>query len=225
MTSKLNRLTDSLGYQFKDQGLLQTALTHRSHTEANNERLEFLGDSILNFLVAEQLYQLFPQASEGELSRMRAQLVKGKTLASIARQFQLGEYLRLGPGEMKSGGHRRDSILADAVEALLGAIYLEAGLQQCRELLPQWLGQRLQQVQPGEASKDAKTRLQEWLQARKRELPVYQLTETLGSEHQQQFVVNCQLAGIQRGFSGSGSNRRAAEQDAAAAALQFLENA
>ena len=224
MAASRHRLEQALGHTFTRTQLFEQALTHRSSTGSNNERLEFLGDSLVNFLVAEWLYQQFPAASEGELSRMRAQLVKGKTLAAIGRAFGLGDYLNLGPGEMKSGGSRRDSILADAVEALAAAVYLDAGIDTLRPLLLAWYGERLQQVKPGEASKDAKTRLQEWLQGRRRCLPRYTLVTTRGSEHAQQFEIACEVEGVNKIFSGRGSSRRAAEQAAADEALAFLEN-
>jgi ribonuclease III len=212
-----------LGYSFNDPALVEQALTHRSFGGAHNERLEFLGDSILNFLIAEALFQRFPNTREGELTRMRASLVKGETLAAIAREYQLGDALRLGSGEMKSGGWRRDSILSDALEALIGAIYLDGGLAACRERLLIWFGDRLQQVAPGEINKDAKTRLQELLQARAQALPVYHLQATHGEAHNQQFEMICQIPSIAERFQGKGSSRRVAEQAAAQAALDYLE--
>ncbi len=216
-------LLRKLGYPFKDLALLKLALSHRSVGAENNERLEFLGDSIVNFLMAEALYQQFPDAREGDLSRMRAELVKGKTLAAIAREFDIGDCLHLGPGEMKSGGHRRESILADAVEALIGAIYLEGGMEACREYVVPWFADRLASISPTVSIKDAKTQLQEWLQGRKRALPVYQLVATRGSDHAQQFEVHCQVDKIAKPFVGVGSSRRGAEQEAAAQALAFLQ--
>ena len=211
-----------LGYSFNDPTLAEQALTHRSFGGVHNERLEFLGDSILDFLIAEALYRRFPNTREGELTRMRASLVKGETLAAIARDFQLGDALRLGSGEMKSGGWRRDSILADALEALIGAIYLDGGLDACRERLLIWFGDRLQQVAPGEINKDAKTRLQEMLQARGQALPVYHVQATHGEAHNQQFDMICQIPSIDERFPGQGSSRRVAEQMAAQAALDYL---
>lgn len=212
-----------LGHEFAAMELVSQALTHRSHAALNNERLEFLGDSIVNFIVAEALFQRFPAATEGEMSRMRARLVRGETLAAIARELALGDCIKLGPGEMKSGGHRRDSILADALEALIGALYLDAGLDRCRERVLAWYGARLDAIAPGEVNKDPKTRLQELLQGRRQPLPVYTLAETSGEAHNQTFVVTCALPGSATTFTGHGSSRRHAEQAAAAAALESLE--
>lgn len=218
----LRQLGRRLGHEFGDAALLQRALTHRSHGSGHNERLEFLGDSLLNFLVADALFQRFPGVREGDLSRMRARLVKGETLAEIAREFRLGEHLNLGPGEMKSGGHRRDSILADAVEAVIAAIYLDAGLPACRERVLAWFSPRLEAVTPGEVNKDPKTRLQELLQARQQPLPVYHLVDTLGEAHNQQFAVECEVAALGCRFGGSGGSRRSAEQAAAQLAIDAL---
>ncbi len=219
----VSSLSKALGYEFKDSALLALALTHRSYGSSNNERLEFLGDAILNLSIAEALYQQFPASREGDLSRMRSQLVKGATLAELAREFNLGEHLNLGSGEMKSGGHRRDSILADTVEALIAAIYFDAGMEVCRQQVLQWYASRLQAINPQTSSKDAKTSLQEYLQARKQPLPSYQLVRTTGSEHQQQFEVACVVALLEDVVPGVGSNRRSAEQAAAASAIQQLQ--
>ena len=173
MNDKLNRLASLLGHQFADADLLKRAITHRSAGSRHNERLEFLGDSILSLVIAETLYQRFPDVSEGDMSRMRATLVREKTLAELAREFDLGEYLILGPGELKSGGFRRESILADTVEAIIGAIYLDAGMDVIRQLLLNWYAQRLEEIRPGAEQKDPKTRLQEFLQGRRRPLPSY----------------------------------------------------
>src|SRR5690606_2574213 len=212
-----------LGHEFRNPRLAEQALTHRSFSADHNERLEFLGDSILNFVIAEALYERFPAAPEGELSRMRARLVKGETLADIARGFQLGDSLNLGSGEMKSGGHRRESILADAMEALIGAIYLDAGLDVCRLRVHEWFSARLVQLVPGDRNKDPKTLLQEMLQARAQPLPLYRLLETTGAEHQQQFQVVCEIAALTEPFTGRGGTRRAAEQAAAEQAIAKLE--
>jgi ribonuclease-3 len=212
-----------LGYQFTDGALAEQALTHRSFGGSHNERFEFLGDAIVNFIVAEALFTHFPTTREGDLTRMRASLIRGQTLAEIARELQLGDFLRLGSGEMKSGGHRGETILADALEALIAAIYLDGGLDVCRERVVAWFGARLQQVTPGETSKDPKTRLQEWLQGRAKALPVYTLIETQGEAHNQHFTIECRIPSVNEQFSGSGSSRRIAEQIAAAAALEFLE--
>ena len=215
-------LQQALGHEFADPELLVMALTHRSAGSKNNERLEFLGDSIINHIVADALYQRFPRAREGDLSRMRASLVKGDTLAELARELQLGEYLLLGPGERKSGGYRRSSILADTLEALAGAIVLDAGYERCRDCVLRWFGTRLDQLAAGAVDKDAKTRLQEYLQGRGNPLPEYDLVAVEGDDHDQQFSVACRLSRPQLVVQGSGSSRRKAEQAAARDALQRL---
>ncbi|HET8709835.1 MAG TPA: ribonuclease III [Spongiibacteraceae bacterium] len=212
-----------LGHSFQTIALAEQAFTHRSYGACHNERLEFLGDSIVNFVIAEALFERFPTTREGELTRMRATLIRTETLAAIARELELGDAIRLGSGEMKSGGKRRESILADTLEALIGAIYLDAGADVCRQRVLAWFDQRLQQIAPGESHKDPKTRLQEWLQARKRDLPVYTLAATHGEEHNQQFDVICSIPSVPQQFTGSGSSRRAAEQMAAQNAVEFLE--
>lgn len=216
-------LLHRLGHEFQNWELAERALTHRSYSIDHNERLEFLGDSILNFIIAEVLYERFPRAAEGDLSRMRSRLVKGETLADIARGFQLGDSLKLGAGELKSGGHRRESILANVVEALIGAIYLDAGLDACRLRVLAWYSARLSQLTPGDLNKDAKTRLQEMLQARAQPLPVYRLVETSGADHRQQFHIACEIAVLPDPFLGRGSSRRAAEQAAAELAINRLQ--
>jgi ribonuclease-3 len=219
----LDRLQSRLGYQFSDTGLLLQALTHRSaHRRDNNERLEFLGDALLGQIVASWLFQAFPEASEGQLTRMRASLVREKTLAELGRELGVGEFLVLGGGELKSGGFRRASILADAVEALIGAMQLDGGEQVCRRTVLDWFGQRLDKVSP-DLIKDPKTRLQEWLQARRRGLPRYQVMDVRGQAPNQEFDVTCYLAeDTQETFSATGSSRRKAEQAAALAALEWL---
>ena len=217
----LQRLGNRLGYQFARAELLTLALTHRSHGSRNNERLEFLGDSILGFTISAALFEKFPEGREGQMSRLRAQLVSGETLAKVARELELGECLRLGEGEMKSGGHRRASILADAVEAIIGAIYLDAGLEAARERVLAWFGPRLQQLSL-EIAKDPKTRLQEWLQARQKPLPEYKVVEIAGEEHSQQFVVECRVHGLDKPVRGTAGNRRAAEKAAATEAYARL---
>tara|TARA_R110002072_G_scaffold43340_15_gene121838 strand:+ start:5513 stop:6193 length:681 start_codon:yes stop_codon:yes gene_type:complete len=216
------RLQKTLGYQFGNPELLQLALTHCSAGSQNNERLEFLGDSILNHIVAEALYSRFPSASEGEMSRMRASLVKGDTLAEIAGELGLGDYLVLGAGERKSGGHRRTSILADALEAVAGAILLDSDVAHCRRSVLAWLDSRLQLLSLSAVGKDAKTRLQELLQGRNFPLPEYELLSVQGSDHDQQFHVACRVKKPQLSVEGSGSSRRKAEQSAASAALEML---
>ncbi len=218
------RLERALGYQFSDPELLALALTHRSAGGRNNERLEFLGDSIVNHVVAEALYNQFPKAREGDMSRMRASLVKGDTLAEIARELGLGEYLNLGPGERKSGGHRRGSILADALEAVAGAILLDSDVEACRSVVLTWFGERLQQLTTQAAEKDAKTQLQEYLQGRRCPLPEYDLLGVLGEDHQQQFHVACRLSKPVLVVEGAGSSRRKAEQAAARIALERLQS-
>jgi len=218
----LSRLERQLGYTFQDQALLTLALTHRSFAGRNNERLEFLGDAILNFVAGEALYQRFPQAREGQLSRLRARLVKGETLAILARGFELGEYLRLGSGELKSGGFRRESILADALEALIGAIYLDAGMDMARERVLAWLTQELDSLTLVDTNKDPKTRLQEFLQSRASELPCYEVVDIQGEPHCRTFFVQCTVDLLNEKTQGQGASRRIAEQVAAAAALVAL---
>ena len=218
----LDKLKARLGYQFTDAALLARALRHRSAGRDNNERLEFLGDAVLGFIIADFLSNQFPAATEGELSRIRAALVQQATLAAIARELQLGESLILGPGELKSGGAKRDSILADALEALICAIYLDAGLERCRELVQSWFAPRLADHQRPEAGKDPKTRLQELVQARKLALPVYEILEVSGREHEQLFRVACRVALLDAPVEGSGHSRKLAEQNAAEAALSAL---
>jgi ribonuclease-3 len=216
-------LQRTLGYAFKDASYLELALTHRSKSSNNNERLEFLGDAILGFVVADMLYAYFDQSPEGQLSRFRASLVKKETLAQLARDFALGDYLLLGSGELKSGGFRRDSILADAMEAILGAIYLDGGLAEARALIERSLSGRLTQLTETTELKDPKTRLQEYLQARRLPLPAYEVTATLGDEHNQSFEVSCIVPGIEQPIVGTGSSRRKAEQAAARQALDALQ--
>ena len=220
MSVSLSRLERQLGYTFKDQELMVLALTHRSFAGRNNERLEFLGDAILNFAAGEALFNRFPLAREGQLSRLRARLVKGETLAVLARGFDLGEYLRLGSGELKSGGFRRESILADALEALFGAVYLDAGFDRAKGVVGNLFTAKLDAIAPDQPIKDPKTRLQEYLQARRQPLPVYTLAATDGQAHLQQFRVLCEVASAALQTEGQGSSRRAAEQEAASRALE-----
>lgn len=219
---KLGRLERRLGYSFNDRGLLEQALTHRSAAGSNNERLEFLGDSIVNHIIAEALFHRFPRVREGDMSRMRAALVKGDTLAEVARELAFGECLKLGAGERKSGGHRRGSILADALEAVAGAILLDSDYATCRACLLRWFDTRLQDMEQGDAAKDPKTRLQEFLQGRGKPLPSYELVDVAGEDHRQQFQVSCELSQPVLSVQGRGSSRRKAEQAAAAAALERL---
>ncbi|MBU3054618.1 MULTISPECIES: ribonuclease III [Pseudomonas] len=222
MSSTLGRLERKLGHSFKNQDLMVLALTHRSFAGRNNERLEFLGDAILNFVAGEALFARFPQAREGQLSRLRARLVKGETLAQLARGFELGEYLRLGSGELKSGGFRRESILADALEALIGAIYLDAGMEAARERVLDWLANELDGLTLVDTNKDPKTRLQEYLQSRACELPRYEVVDIQGEPHCRTFFVECQVTLLNDKTQGQGASRRIAEQVAAAAALIAL---
>ena len=217
------RLEKALGYVFNDRQLLQLALTHRSAGGNNNERLEFLGDSVVNHIIAEELYHRFPRSREGEMSRMRASLVKGDTLAEVARELELGDYLQLGKGERKSGGHRRSSILADTFEAVIGAVLLDSGMDACRECMHKWFAARLDKVSADNAGKDAKTRLQEFLQGRNHPLPEYVLLQVQGDDHDQSFKVACRLSSPQLVAEGTGSSRRKAEQAAAATALETLQ--
>ncbi|MGY0503746.1 ribonuclease III [Luteimonas sp. e5] len=213
-----------IAHAFTDARLLQQALTHRSAGQPHNERLEFLGDAIVNLLTAEALYAAWPRADEGALTRARTELVRESALAGIARTLELGHGLRLGPGEMKSGGHRRDSILADALEAVVGAIYLDAGLDACRATVMPWFAPLIDALPPpNKVGKDAKTRLQEWLQARGRALPVYVLEAESGEEHARSFAVSCRIGEPALTTAGEGGSRRAAEQIAAAAMLELLE--
>jgi ribonuclease-3 len=223
----LNRLERQLGYTFQNQELMLLALTHRSFAGRNNERLEFLGDAILNFVAGEALFQRFPQAREGQLSRLRARLVKGETLAILARGFNLGDYLRLGSGELKSGGYRRESILADALEAVIGAIYLDSGMDQARERVLAWLTNELESLTLVDTNKDPKTRLQEFLQSRGCELPQYEVVDIQGDPHCRTFYVECRISLLNEQTCGQGASRRIAEQVSAAAALVALgvENA
>ena len=216
---------DRLQHRFASPGLLAQALTHRSAGAPHNERLEFLGDGVVNLLVAEALYQRWPKADEGALTRARAELVREAALAVIARELQLGERLTLGPGEMKSGGHRRDSILADALEAVVAAIYLDAGYEACRRVVLPWFEASLAALPVGKPEKDAKTRLQEWLQGRQKPLPAYELVAESGEEHAKLFQVRCRTAEPPLSAEGEGSSRRNAEQAAAAAMLELLGKA
>lgn len=222
MTS-LDKLIRHLDYRFGDEGLLETALTHRSVTQNNNERLEFLGDAVLGMVIAEELFKRFPKANEGELSRLRASLVKGETLAEIALSFDLGDVIRLGQGELKSGGFRRKSILADAFEAILGAIYLDGGFENCRDIILKQFSSRLDTVSPETAEKDPKTRLQEHLQASKQSLPDYEIVNVTGEEHAQTFTVECVVVDMPP-VRAEGSSRRKAEQAAAVKILEQLHN-
>ena len=211
-----------LGYGFRKHGLLVQALTHRSASGENNERLEFLGDALLGFVIAEALWERFPDADEGRLSRLRASLVKRESLATLARGLNLGACLRLGPGELRSGGHARESILADALEAVFAAVYLDADFAAARAVIRSVFAAPLDRVQVAGTSKDPKTRLQEHLQALKRPLPEYQVLQITGSDHTQCFKVRCTLADGAEEVQGEGTSRRRAEQQAAERMLGLL---
>ncbi|GAB3037854.1 ribonuclease III [Bowmanella dokdonensis] len=219
------RLCKALGYRFKDEASLALALTHRSAAKQHNERLEFLGDSVLGMVVAKALYLRFPEQPEGKLTRMRASLVKGDTLAELAREFELGDLLKLGPGELKSGGFRRDSILADAMEAIIGALYLEAGLEEVEERILCWYEGRIANLDPNVHPKDHKTRLQEYMQGRKLPLPDYEVIEIKGKSHDQTFVIECRIGELAEPVRAKGNSRRRAEQQAAKLLLEKLSNA
>ncbi len=217
-----DKLASRLGYRFKNREYIQVALTHRSVGRLNNERLEFLGDSILNFVIAAELYQRFPDATEGELSRLRSFLVKGDKLAEIAGALELGAYIELGPGEMKSGGSRRASILEDALEALIGAVYLDSDINQVRQVVLSVYQPYLDDVPALDQLKDPKTRLQEYLQARRKPLPEYRIEETSGEQHQRLFTVSCRVEGLNQPTFGTATSRRKAEQESALRALAAL---
>lgn len=204
---------------FKDPQLLEQALRHRSAGKPNNERLEFLGDAILGFVISEALFRKFPNASEGDLTHARSLLVRETCLAEIARENRIGDLLKLGAGEMKTGGHRRDSILADAVEAIIAASYLDAGLEGCMRLVDQWFASRLLLATAKPHGKDPKTRLQEWLQSKQQALPEYSLLQSTGSDHERQFEVVCTLVPLNLRTQGVGSSVKAAEAEAARQAL------
>jgi len=220
----LPRPTEAFGHLFSDPGLLEQALTHASAGGRNNERLEFLGDGLLNMIVAEALFERWPRADEGELTRARASLVRESALAELGRRLEVGRQLIFGPGELKTGAHRRDSILADAVEAIIAAVYLDAGFGPCRELVRGWFADAVEAVPAGKVLKDPKTRLQEWLQARQQLLPSYAVIEASGEDHDRHFRASCRLEDSSLQTEGAGGSRRAAEQQAAAAMLEQLQS-
>ena len=223
---KLDSLADVIGYEFQDKNLLKQALTHRSKNKVNYERLEFLGDSILSFVVSGVLYDKFPDLGEGRLSRMRASLVCKESLAEIAREIDLGKYLILGEGERKSGGFNRDSILSDAIEAIIGAIYIdsrqEAAYSKSIIFIQKFFIAKFENLEPNSGYKDNKSQLQEYLQKRGYELPAYEVVDTQGEAHQQTFDVKCFLPSLNIEFFASGNNRKEAEQIAAAQAIDHL---
>jgi ribonuclease-3 len=222
VTADPRRLARAIGQGFTRADLLEQALTHRSAGPSNNERLEFLGDALIGFVIAEALWERFPDADEGTLSRMRASLVKRETLARLARGLDLGNYLTLGGGELRTGGYARDSILADAFEALLGAAYLDAGFASARELVLRLFRPRLDQTGATQSAKDPKTRLQEWLQAQRRPLPEYRVEAIGGDPHAQTFLVSCTLSDADLCTRAEGGTRRRAEQAAAQAMLERI---
>ncbi len=211
-------------YQFKDKALLELALTHRSAGRNNNERLEFLGDALLDLVIAEYLFRNFAEADEGQLTRTRALLVNRQHLATVARRLQIPEKIQLGEGERKSGGWRRDSILANVLEAIIGAVYLDGGIDSCRICVERWFDQELKATDPTAALKDAKTTLQEYLQARNVALPQYAVADTCGPAHATTFIVICEVPAYSLKVEASGSSRRSAEQEAARKALAQLRS-
>ncbi len=223
MLNNVQRLQKRLGYAFKNLNYLKQALTHCSVGVVNNERLEFLGDSILSFVIANALYEKFPKESEGQLSRLRAYLVKGETLAKIAVELELGDYLFLGQGELKSGGFRRASILTDALEAIFAAVFFDGGFVASQEVILHLYQSRLNDQNLNDNLKDAKTQLQEYLQSHKHPLPEYSLTKVEGEEHDQIFHVICEIPGFKTSAAGHGENRRKAEQQAAKQLLEKIK--
>ncbi|MBM4189412.1 MAG: ribonuclease III [Betaproteobacteria bacterium] len=223
MSDLLSRLQERLGYRFQAPQILVDALTHRSFAANNNERLEFLGDGVLNLCIGLLLYERFPQIKEGRLSRLRANLVSQQPLYEIAMDLRLGELLRLGEGEVRSGGTGRPSILADALESVFGAVLLDGGFEAARGVISRLFSARLAVIDPEQQGKDAKTRLQEWLQGRRINLPVYTLRDTQGQAHAQTFVVECRVEALNVRTEGRGASRKAAEQAAAEAACGLVE--
>ncbi|MGI9223753.1 MAG: ribonuclease III [Woeseiaceae bacterium] len=215
-------LNKTLQYRFDDVSLLKQALTHRSAAGRNNERLEFLGDAVLDFVISEAVFTARPEASEGDLSKLRSSLVKDTTLAEIAQELGLGEHLLLGSGEKKTGGHRRESILADALEAIFGAAFVDTGFNSARDMIERVFSSRLQSLPHVDELRDPKTRLQEWLQGRKKSLPVYELVAVTGKAHKQKFEVSCSVQDVESATHGKSTTRRKAEQKAAADMLALL---
>ena len=216
-------MIEGFGHPFQNPELLRQALRHRSAGVPHNERMEFLGDALVNLIVAETLHARWPKADEGALTRARASLVRESSLAAIARHLGLGERIQFGPGEMKSGGHRRDSILADALEAIVAAIHLDSGFETCRGLVLTWFEPMLEQLPVGKVEKDAKTQLQEWLQARQKQRPEYQLVDSSGEEHARTFRVRCRVDDPPFSAEAEGSSLRAAEQASAVLVLAQIE--
>ena len=218
------KIEQKLGYLFSDAGLLKDALTHRSHGAGHNERLEFLGDSVLNCAVADALFRRFPQLAEGELSRLRAALVNKNVLCEIALTLDLGDAILLGEGELKSGGQRRPSILADGLEAIFGAVFIDAGFATAADVIARLFVGHFDRLDPTSIAKDHKTRLQEYLQGRRIAIPKYDVLETSGEAHEQTFRVVCQIPNLKLQFEGVGASRKLAEQEAAAAAYREITN-
>lgn len=216
------KLLKQIAYTFNDEKLLKQALTHRSAAKVHNERLEFLGDAVLGLVIAQRVYEKFPDLPEGKLTRMRSNLVKGETLAKVARELKLGELIKLGPGELKSGGHRRDSILADAVEAIIGAVYLDSGIDSATTTIDTLFAERILKLDPSVQIKDSKTQLQEYLQSRQIDLPDYQVVEISGKDHAQTFTVKCDVPALKIKHVGVGRSRRIAEQEAAKMVLENI---
>jgi len=215
-------LSRIIHYTFQDASLMMMALTHRSFNAQHNERLEFLGDSILSFLIAQELYQRFPKIDEGDLSRLRAQLVKESSLSSIATSMGLGVFIQLGEGELKSAGWRRPSILADTLEAIIGAIYLDAGIEPAHQFVLRFFEKQLNEIDPKLIQKDAKTLLQELLQSQKSDLPIYTVVSIEGEAHSQSFTIECIIKKSNIKTQGIGQSRRIAEQEAASKAYQLM---
>lgn len=222
LNHSIEKVEQVIAYQFTQNHYLETALTHRSAGSKNNERLEFLGDSILNFVIAEALYHQFPDVDEGKLSRLRASLVRGSTLAILACELNLGDFILLGPGELKSGGFRRESILAGTLEAIMGAVLQDGGFEAAKAFILDLYRSALEDVCADRELKDPKTRLQEYLQAKKRALPAYSVISIDGEGHNQHFTVNCEVDGVDGKIIGLGDSRRKAEQNAALNALELL---
>ncbi|MGN0893846.1 MAG: ribonuclease III [Succinivibrio sp.] len=220
---ELQNLELKLGYSFQNIKLLERALTHRSYSSEHNERLEYLGDSILGMIIAKELYDRFPNCPEGDLTRMRSTLVRETMLAEIAREYKIGNCLRLGPGELKTGGFRRDSLIADAVESIIGAIFIDdnENFERVRQVVLSWFASRLATIKPGENQKDHKSALQELLQSKHKPLPVYKVEEIKGSENDQTFIVSASVTGVPVQI-GEGSSRRRAEQMAAGLVLEIM---
>lgn len=219
---KWDELESTIGHQFNDRLLLQQALTHRSANKQHNERLEYLGDSILSFVIAEALFNQFPEVNEGDLTQMRSTLVCGETLAEMGKNLNLYDHVILGQGEIKTNGSLKESIIADVMESIIGATYLDSDIETAKKLILNWFQAKLTHIQPGIKQKDAKTRLQEYLQGAHRPRPIYLIIEVTGEDHQQEFVVQCRLADDDNHYLGKGLTRRKAEQAAAEVALKSI---